>query len=158
MQSFGAALHFGANAPFSHRKNPMSTFTNFALSPILLLTISASVFAVPMSKVEYKTAKEGISAQYSADKTACGASMGNAKDICIEEAKGREKIARAELEVGYNPSDKRSYAVRLAKADAAFAVAKEKCDDTTGNAKDVCRKEANSLHVAAKAEAKLGQN
>lgn len=133
----------------------MRTSTTLALSSVLLLAISTSVFAVPMSKVEYKTAKEGISAQYSADKTACNASMGNAKDICIEEAKGREKIAKAELEVGYSPSDKHGYALRIVKADAAFAVAKEKCDDAAGNAKDVCRKEAKRLHVAAKAEAKL---
>lgn len=135
----------------------MHPFTSIALPSALLLAISASVFAAPMSKVEYKTAKEAISAQYTADKTACGASVGNAKDICIEEAKGREKVAKAELEVSYSPSEKHNYDVRIAKADAAFAVAKEKCDDATGNAKDVCRKEAKSQHVAAKADAKLSE-
>ncbi|MDR7305795.1 hypothetical protein [Rhodoferax saidenbachensis] len=135
----------------------MQKFTTLALPFVLLLAISSSVFAAPMSKVEYKTAKEAISAQYSADKTACSASMGNAKDICIEEAKGREKVAKAELEVSYSPSEKHSYDVRIAKADAAFAVAKEKCDDATGNAKDVCRKEAKSQYVAAKADAKLSE-
>jgi hypothetical protein len=30
----------------------------------------------------------------------------------------------------------------LAKADAAYAIANERCDDLAGNAQDVCRKEA----------------
>ena len=34
---------------------------------------------------------------YKADKTACAALAGNAKDICVEEAKAKEKVARAEL-------------------------------------------------------------
>ena len=126
-------------------------------SALLLLAISASVFAAPMSKVDYNTTKEAISAQYSVDKTACDAYKGNAKDICIEEAKGRENVAKAELEASFSPTEKHRYDVRIAKADAAFAVAKEKCDDAAGNVKDVCRKEATSQHVAAKAEARLNE-
>ena len=42
--------------------------------------------AATMTKADYKT-----------DKTACAALAGNAKDICVEEAKAKEKVARAEL-------------------------------------------------------------
>jgi hypothetical protein len=36
-------------------------------------------------------------------------------------------------------------------------VAKEKCDDLAGNAKDVCVKEAKAVEVKALADAKLGK-
>lgn len=43
--------------------------------------------------------------------------------------------------------------MRTAEANAAFAIAKEKCDDLAGNVQDVCRKEAKSASVAAKSDA-----
>ena len=42
----------------------------------------------------------------------------------------------------------------IAKAEAEYAVAKERCDDQAGNAKDVCVKEAKSAQTAAKANAR----
>lgn len=128
-----------------------------ALSAALLLSVSANVFAAPMSKADHKSAEAAISAQYDADKTACKGLAANAKDICMEEAKGKKNIAKAELEANNNPTEKNQYNLRIAQADAAYDVAKEKCDDAAGNAKDVCRKEAKSAHVAAKANAKLSE-
>lgn len=128
---------------------------NMSLSTALLcLAISGSAVAQTPSKTEYKAAKEAISTQYKADKTACSSMSGNAKDICIEEAKGRESVAKAELEAKFNPTDKTRYEVLVAKADAAYEVAKEKCDDLAGDAMSACNKEAKSTHAAALAEAK----
>ena len=135
----------------------MNAHTIAALSAVVCIAISASAIGDTISKAEYKATKGDISAKYKADKAACKAMTGNAKDICIEEAKGREKVAKAELEENYSPSAKHRYNVRIAKAEAAYAVAKEKCDDLSGNAKDVCRKEAKSAYVAAKADAKLAE-
>ena len=131
------------------------TPTRSTLLTALLLAFSFGVSAAPLSKVEYKVGKTEIAAKLKADKQACAAQTGNANDICIEEAKGVEKVALAELEASYQPSTKHSYEVSTAKAKAAYAVAKEKCDDQTGNAKDVCRKEADAAHTKAMAEAKL---
>ena len=39
------------------------------------------------------------------------------------------------------------------KADAAYRVAKEKCDDLSGNAKDVCVADAKAQHEKSKAMA-----
>ena len=44
-----------------------------------------------------------------------------------------------------------------AQADAAFSVAKERCDDLAGNVKDVCIKQAEATHVAALSDAKMGK-
>lgn len=55
-----------------------------------LLPLSAA-FAQTMNKADYKTSKTRISADYKTDKAACKAQTGNAKDICQEEAKAKEK-------------------------------------------------------------------
>jgi len=82
---------------------------------------------------------------------------GNAKDICVEEAKAKEKVARAELEYGYTGKAGDRNKVAVARAESAYAVAKEKCDDKAGNAKDVCVKEAKAVEIKALADAKLGK-
>lgn len=133
----------------------MNKFTITALSAVFLLATNVS--AETLSKTEYKAAKDQISATYKSDKSACQSLAGNAKDICIEGAKGHENVALAELKAKNEPSEKNNYKVRLAKADAAYAVAKENCDDLSGNPKDVCRKQAKSAYVTAKANAKLAE-
>ena len=133
----------------------MNKFNITALAAAFSLAISAGAFGGAVTKSEYKASNDEITAKYKSDKAACTAMKDNAKDICIEEAKGREKVANAELEANYKPTDKSRNNVRIAKADAAYAVAKEKCDDAAGNAKDVCLKEAKAARVAAKADAKV---
>ncbi|WP_090047014.1 hypothetical protein [Limnohabitans sp. 2KL-27] len=119
-----------------------------------LLPISAA-YAQTISKAEYQTSKTRISTDYKADKAACSALAGNAKDICQEEAKGKEKMARAELEYNYTGKDADRINVLVAKAKAAYEVAKERCDDLAGNAKDVCRQEAKAVEKKALADAKM---
>ena len=43
----------------------------------------------------------------------------------------------------------------MAKADATYEIAKERCDDLTGNAKDVCKKDAKTAFETTKADAKV---
>ncbi|MDQ6681059.1 MAG: hypothetical protein M3Y67_08875 [Pseudomonadota bacterium] len=118
------------------------------------LSSAATLFAAPVTTDEYRAAKSRIEAEYKDSKAACDALSENAKDVCREEAKGKQKVARAELE--YNRSGKPDDATKLAttKADAAYAVAKEKCGDRSGNDKDVCVKEAKTAHTKALADAK----
>ena len=75
----------------------------------------------------------------------------------MAEAKGKEKVAKAELEAQYKPSKEASYEVTVAKAEADYAVAKERCDDKAGNDKDVCKTEAKSTHTKAVADAKMNK-
>jgi hypothetical protein len=128
-----------------------------ALCAVACLTASAAANAGVLAPADYKAAKADINAKYKLDRTACNATAGNAKDICKEEAKGRKTIAKAELVDRDEPTEAHHYGVRLAKAHAAFSVAKEKCDDLSGNPKDVCRKEANAAYVTAKTDAKLAE-
>ena len=110
-----------------------------------------------MSRDAYKADKDKIEAQYKADKDQCKSMSGNAKDVCQAEAKGKEKVAKAELEANYKNTDKAHNDARVAKADADYDVAKEKCDDLKGNDKDVCVKQAKATHTKAKADAKVAK-
>ena len=128
-----------------------------------IAVLSAGLLALPiaqaaaMSKSDYQSTKTRIKADYTSDKTACGSQSGNAKDICIEEGKAKEKVALAELEYGYSGKTADRNKVLVAKAESSYAVAKERCDDLTGNAKSVCVKEAKAVEVKALADAKLGK-
>jgi hypothetical protein len=126
------------------------------LAAALLLALPLAQ-AATLVKADYQAGKTRISDEYKAGKTACGSMTGNAKDICVEEAKAKEKVAKAELEYAYTGKAKDANSVLVAKADSSYSVAKERCDDQTGNAKDVCVKEAKAVHIKALADAKLGK-
>jgi hypothetical protein len=113
--------------------------------------------ALAMTRAEYKAAEDRIEADYKVSRDKCSSLKANAKDICQAEAKGAEKTAKAELEAQYKPSTRNDEKVVDAKADAAYDVAKEKCDELTGNNKDVCVKEAKAARTKAKADAKVNK-
>lgn len=113
--------------------------------------------AATMAKADYSAAKTRISTAYKGDKAACAALKANAKDICVEEAQGKEQVARAELEFAYTGKAEDQNKLLVAKAKSGYAVAKEKCDDLKGNDKDVCVKEAKAVEVKALANAKMGK-
>jgi len=133
------------------------------LSQLRLAAIVAAVLMLPaaqaanMTKVDYKAGKDRISAVYKTEKAACASLSANAKDICVEEAKAKEKVAYAELEYAYTAKPADQNKVLTAKADTAYSVAKERCDDKAGNDKDVCVKETKAVHVKALADAKMGK-
>jgi osmotically-inducible protein OsmY len=124
------------------------------IAAAIAISFSAGAMAQSLSKDDYKAAKDKITNEYTSAKTACSSGTGNAKDICIVEAKGRESVAKAELEARYKPSTKATNAVTIAKAEADYATAKEKCDDKVGNDKSACVKEAKTAETLAKAETK----
>lgn len=131
------------------------------LNYVMMALIAAPVFglaggalAQPLSKEAKDLAIKNAEARFKADKTACEAYSGNAKDICIAEAKGRENISKTDAIARFENTPKALEQARIAPAEAAFAVAKERCDDSSGNTKDVCLKEATAAHVRALADAK----
>ncbi len=133
----------------------MKRFNITAIAAAIALAFSAGAIAADnMSKADYKAAQGRIAAEYKSAHANCDRLAANAKDVCVLEAKGSEKIAKAELEARNNPNDRTRYAVSLAKADANYAVAKEKCDDRKGDDKTACVKEAKAVEARAKAEAK----
>jgi len=125
-----------------------------AITAAVGIAFSSGAMAQNITKSEYKAGMTRIDTEYKSAKADCNAMSGNANDICIASAKGNMNVAKAELEAGYKPTEKSHYNIVVAKADAAFSVAKEKCDDHAGNTKDVCLKEAKASETAILADAK----
>jgi hypothetical protein len=106
-------------------------------------------------KHEMKSAdKERIEADYKADKAKCDSMQGNAKDVCMKQAKGKENVAKAEVNAKDDPSPRNQRKVDQAKAKADYEIAKEKCDDQKGKEKSACEKEAKASYDRAKADMK----
>jgi hypothetical protein len=108
-------------------------------------------------KAAYDSAKASAKSTYEAAKTKCDALNGNAKDICVAEAKAARTRADEQAEAAYKNTPKaRQHAIdEIAEAD--YKVAKERCDDKTGNDKDVCVKVAKAALTKAKADAKANR-
>ena len=113
------------------------------LTCICLLT-PPMAYAANISKAEYADGKARISAAYKEDRAACNAKSGNAKDVCVQEAKAKERVARAELEYSHTgqPADRPQ--VSLATAESAYAVAKARTADLAGTPKHDSCPEANA--------------
>lgn len=118
------------------------------------LAFSTGAMAQSQSNNDYKADMSKITAEYKLAKAGCASLSGNANDICEADAKGKKKVAQAELETSYKPTTENQYKERVARAEADYAVANERCDDKAGNAKDVCVKEAKAAETGAKADAK----
>lgn len=136
----------------------MNTSLSFKTSLIVAALLSfTAAQAATLTKAEYTADKTRISAEYKADKKACDALKANAKDVCVQEAKAKESVARAELEYSYTGKAGDQTKLLETRAKSAYAVAKEKCDDQAGNAKDVCVKEAKAVEIKALADVKMGK-
>jgi osmotically-inducible protein OsmY len=134
----------------------MNSLNITAIAAAIAIVFSAGALAAQgMSKDEYKAGKDKIEAEYKLAKASCDALSANAKDVCMAEAKGKQKVAKAELEASSKPSDKHRVAVGIAKAEAEYAVTKEKCDDKADNDKKACVKEAKVAETRAKADARM---
>jgi len=105
-------------------------------------------------KTAYDSAKASAKSTYEAAKAKCDALKDNAKDICVAEAKAARTRTDENAEAAYKNTPKaREHAIHeIAEAD--YKVAKERCDDKTGNDKDVCVKVAKAAMTKAKADAK----
>ena len=124
------------------------------VAALLLLSTAQSEM---ITKAEYQASKARVSADYKTEKTACRSLSGNTKDVCVEEAKAKEKVALANLEFSFTGKTEDRNKALVAKAESNYAVARERCDDKAGNDKDVCVKEAKAVEVRALADAKLGK-
>ena len=129
-----------------------------AIAAAIALVFSAGAVAAPgMSKAEYKARKERIAAEHKTARADCDALFGNAKDVCRAKAGSKERLERAELEVEYKPGPKTRYYLTIARANADYAVAREKCDDQAGSDRKACLQNARAERSRAKADAKRGR-
>lgn len=122
----------------THHKDRVNinSSVKLALTAAVLLAF-APVQAQTMGKADYNAARTCISADFKSDKAACASRSGNAKDICVEEAKAIEVKALADARMGKEIGEARSDAATT-RQDADYKVAVEKCDAMAGDAKASC--------------------
>ncbi|MFG6466219.1 hypothetical protein [Roseateles sp. BYS87W] len=117
----------------------------------------AGVASANLAQPAYGMAKDEVKAMYKIERDKCDSLSGNAKDVCVERAKGQEKVALANLEYQHTGRTKDRNDYLEARYEARYQVAKEMCDDKAGNAKDVCVTEAKAAHDKAKADLKANK-
>lgn len=137
-----------------------STLPRHCAGLALAMVLGAGVGAAQganFSKGAYDAAKADIESAYKTEREVCGALAGNAKDVCVEAAKGREKVALAQLEFNYSGNSKDRFKLMETQYETRYELAKERCDDLSGNSKDVCVREAKTARDKAKADVKQGK-
>lgn len=121
------------------------------------LLMAGAAQASNFSKAVYNGAKDDIKATYRGEHEACKALSGNARDICVQQAKGHEKVALARLEFDYSGQASDEVKWMKARYEARYDVAIERCDDLAGDAKALCVREAKTTRDKAKADVKLAK-
>jgi len=136
----------------------MRTMTLSSLARAAAICCGAAMFCASASaagdKTAYEQAKSSAKATYDADKKACDSMTGNAKDICGAEAKAKETKTEMNAEAAWKDTPKARADATHEIAEADYKVAKERCDDMAGNAKDVCIKEAKAAMTKTQADSK----
>lgn len=128
----------------------------FATMLIAATTLGVSGIAsaaTDEAKATFTAAKEIAAADYKLARENCNSLTGNPKDICKEEASAKKTHTIAEAESQYKNTPAARASARKAIANADYGVAKAKCGSMTGNARDVCIKEAKAVSIAAQADA-----
>lgn len=137
---------------------------NAAMSKKLHLLFCAAVLAAagahadappPMTEQELEAEREAIDARYEAQRAACDRLKGRAEDLCRIEAKGERSIARASLEARHAPSPQAQQEVRVARAEAAHALAHARCQALEGRAEARCERQADASLEAAVRHARV---
>lgn len=129
-------------------------FASIVMSAAMLGLAGQTAAATTEAKAAYTKAKDTAAADYKVARAKCDPLTGNAKDVCVAEAKAARTHTVAEAEAQYKNTPRAKANARKDIADADYAVAKAKCDSAAGNEKDVCIKQAKAAKVAAVADAK----
>ena len=126
-----------------------------ALCAVVLALPVALGAAAGRDQASYRQARDGAKAIYDAQRRQCrGMPSGNAKDICVAQAKANRVHAEAKADSTYWPGDRTRLVAARHVAEADYKLAREKCDAHAGSARAACLKEARAALVAAKANAR----
>ena len=97
--------------------------------------------AKPSAKASRAMQEEYAEADYKVATAKCDGLTGNDKDVCKKEAKAAKVTAMENSKTNKEVTERKSDSAD-AKNDAAYAVAKEKCDGFAGAAKSKCLADA----------------
>lgn len=120
-----------------------------ALAALVGASFVSAAMAQPMAKADYAVARKNIESDFRTARVGCEPMPANVKDICLADVTGREGVALAELEAAYQPGAKALEGVRIAKVQAVYSLARQRCDDKAGALRDGCVRDADAANVAS---------
>jgi len=115
----------------------------------LVLATAASASFAATDSASYKQMTAKAASDYKVAKAACDSQSGNAKDVCVAQAKATRAHAEADAATQYKSDTKSLEKARVSVADADYDVAKAKCKSLSGSDKDTCMNTAKSDHNLA---------
>ena len=115
----------------------------------------AAAQAAPPSQDELRAQRERIQDQYETARAQCRRLDGHARALCQEQARGERDIQVAEMRFEAEPTADNDQKLRLVRAEASFARAQLQCKEMDGQARRVCRADAQTVYEQAKNEAVL---
>jgi hypothetical protein len=118
----------------------------------------ASLFSAPapgatslINLKDLNAGKARAEADLQADKAACDKLAGNPRDLCREQARGKELVAKAELELAHTGTRRSQQRLATIRLDTAYDLARTRCNDQTGSAKNTCTKQAQAARAQGQA-------
>jgi hypothetical protein len=103
----------------------------------------------------YVAQMDRADAEYRAARERCDDLAGNPRRVCVAEARAARRIAHSEIALQQKDTPKSRYDARVARAEAGFEVAKERCGELAGHAREMCIAEARADEARAKNAARL---
>lgn len=120
------------------------------LAPCALALLSMPALAAgPMTRFEFELETARIASTFTHARAACDALTSNTRDICVEEARAVQAIAHAELAFRRSGHLSDAAAIPVVRAEARYAVARERCDEQAGADKARCLAAAKAAQASA---------
>ena len=131
---------------------------NKMIALVLAASASALFAATPAyaQDASYKSLTDKATADYKQAKAACDSQSGNAKKVCMEEAKVARAKADSDAVAQYRNTPRELGKARKDVANAEYDLAKAKCGDRTGADKTTCMNDAKAAKTASLADANTG--
>ncbi len=122
---------------------------------VALASLCTALAASAISDEEIRAETDRIAAQYSTAMAHCQSLQGNDKDICVEDAKGSQRVAQAERDAKLQGDADHRYQVLVARAEAEYRVAKERCNEMRGDAVGICKRDVQATYLKAQEDARV---
>jgi hypothetical protein len=127
----------------------MNTRIHFAVAAALGLYVVTVAADDAVAEATHEARIERAEADHKVAIATCDPLTGNAKDICEARADLVLVTAKSNAKAKHEGTAEAHAEARQDIADAELALARQKCDEATGNAQDVCVKEAELKHTSA---------
>lgn len=121
-----------------------------------MFVAAAPAYAQNQDDAAYKGMTDKAKMAYDGAKARCSAEQGNARKVCLGEARVARAQAEEDAVIQYHNSARETRRARTSLANAEYDLAKAKCADMTGSDKRTCQNDAKAAQVAALDRARSG--